>query len=193
MADQGLHEAWLPRGVDEPPGRRARRQFAGRTTGGSRAKGQESPRRAGGHRDGARTDCLGRGADVAAAISAFPFCSTMVLAISFEAVRGSAARSHPTRGDPREVPVEAWSWRRVFSSSPLAPSLSLVHFLHLHSSYLRFPFSPFVSLFSHPPNSTSKFARRLPAWSKKKEGRPCGKHAVRSVSLLDRAKCPRAV
>lgn len=68
-----------------------------RTKGASRAKGQESPRRAGGHRDGARTvwelwaRCRCGGGPFCSS-----FCLTMVLAISFEAVGGSA-RSHPTR------------------------------------------------------------------------------------------------
>lgn len=210
MEHQGLHEAWLPRGVDEPPGRRAGPRFAGEQWEEGRGQprvteeGWGSPRR---RQD--RLGALGEVQFVAAAISAFPFCSTMVLAISFEAILHGSARSRIQLEVPKGTdsqPVGAWRWGRGFSFHfhfLCLPSLlslralwSIPFFLHSPSIFncilpplpFLFPF-PFRLHFSHPQIRHPCLPSEPPRLVQKRGTA----HAVRSVSLLDRAKCTRVV
>lgn len=194
MVHQGLHEAWLPRGVDEPPGRRADPRFAGEQWEEGRGQprvteeGWGSPRR---RQD--RLGALGEVQFVAAAISAFPFCSTMVLAISFEAILHGSARSRIQLEVPKGTdsqPVGAWRWGRGFSFHfhflCLPSLLSLrplwpIPFLSPFSVHLQFHTStsslfvplPLSSPFFSPPNSSTQFALGGSPLGPKKRDRPC--------------------
>lgn len=194
MEHQGLHEAWLPRGVDEPPGRRAGPRFAGEQWEEGRGQprvteeGWGSPRR---RQD--RLGALGEVQFVAAAISAFPFCSTMVLAISFEAILHGSARSRIQLEVPKGTdsqPVGAWRWERGFSfhfhflclpsllslrplrSIPFLSPFSVRLQFHTSTSSLFAPL-PLSSPFFSPPNSSSQFALGGSPLGPKKRDRPC--------------------
>lgn len=210
MEHQGLHEAWLPRGVNEPPGRRAGPRFAGEQWEEGRGQprvteeGWGSPRR---RQD--RLGALGEVQFVAAAISAFPFarqwCWQSLSRPSFmdQLARASNSRCPSGRtpsqlghGDGEEV----FPFTFTFSASPLSflfvpsgPSLSFLHSPSIFNSILPplpflFPF-PFRLHFSHPQIRHPSLPSEAPRLVQKRGTA----HAVRSVSLLDRAKCTRVV
>ncbi|KAK0743434.1 hypothetical protein B0T18DRAFT_184664 [Schizothecium vesticola] len=159
MADQGLHEAWLLRGVDEPAGRGARRRFAGEK---GRVEGLGVVKEGGVTDEGAKLDWeLGRGAVVAAPFLHFlsspvSFCSTMVLAISSRAIHGSALLV----STPVMAGAVVFSLSRFFgifsSSSPLTHPFPFSHSSAIHVCLLNFSIfsihfsSPFLAL----PNTT---------------------------------------